>query len=85
MEEKVVIGNEIGLHARLAAKFISISNKYDSDILVEKEGKEYNGKSLISIMSMGAVKGETITIKAEGDDGKEAIDKLTELLTEDSI
>ncbi len=85
MEEKVVIGNEIGLHARLAAKFISISNKYDSDILVEKEGKEYNGKSLISIMSMGAIKGETITIKAEGDDGKEAIDKLTELLTEDSI
>lgn len=84
MEEKVVIGNEIGLHARLAAKFISISNKYDTDILVEKEGKEYNGKSLISIMSMGAIKGETITIKAEGDDGEAAIQDLAELLSKDN-
>lgn len=81
MEEKVIIENEIGLHARLASKFVSISNSFDSDIYVEKEGKNYNGKSLISIMSMGAANGESITISATGTDSRQALDKLKALLS----
>lgn len=85
MEEKVIIENEIGLHARLASKFVSISNSFDSDIYVEKEGRNYNGKSLISIMSMGAANGETITIRATGHDSRQALDKLKALLSNKNI
>lgn len=80
MEEKVTISNEIGLHARLASKFVAISNSYNSNIYIVKDGKVYNGKSLISIMSMGAANGDTILIRADGDDSKEAVDQLKALV-----
>lgn len=80
MEEKVTISNEIGLHARLASKFVAISNSYNSKIYIVKDGNVYNGKSLISIMSMGAANGDTILIRADGEDSKEALDQLKALV-----
>lgn len=80
MEEKVVIKNDIGLHARLASKFISVANKYQANIFVEREGKTFNGKSLISIMSMGASYGDVITIKADGPDAGQALEALAKIL-----
>lgn len=79
MEEKVTINNEIGLHARLAAHFIQVSNSYRSDIFVEKDGTLYNGKSLMSILSMGAVKGDVISLHISGEDEREAMNNLKAL------
>ncbi|MDY3052405.1 MAG: HPr family phosphocarrier protein [Ndongobacter sp.] len=80
IEKRVKLVNEVGLHARPASIFIMEAVKFVSDIFVEKDDKIYNAKSIMSILSMGASKGETITIRAEGEDAQEAVDTLAELV-----
>lgn len=79
-EREVVLKNEVGLHARPASIFIQEAVRYLSDIYVVKKEKSYNAKSIMSILSMGAVKGDRITIRANGEDEKEAVDNLVELV-----
>ncbi len=79
-EKSVEIKNEIGLHARPASLFIQEAIRYSSDIEVSKNGRKYNGKSIMGILSMSAAKGETITIRAEGEDEKDAVDALINLV-----
>ena len=77
---KVVVSNEIGLHARPASLFIQEAIKYSSHIDVIKDDKVYNGKSIMSVLSMSAGKGTEITIKAEGEDEEEAVIALVNLV-----
>ncbi|AOT70354.1 HPr family phosphocarrier protein [Geosporobacter ferrireducens] len=77
---EVIISNKSGLHARPASLFVKEAGKYDSIIKVIKNGKEYDSKSIIGILSMGAVEGDRITISAEGPDEKEAVEGLVRLL-----
>lgn len=79
-KQDVTLKNETGLHARPASLFVKEASKYVSDIKIIREGKEYNAKSIMGILSMGAAKGDNITIIAEGEDAKEAIDGLVELV-----
>ncbi len=81
MVEKVfVIKNETGLHARPASMFVQKAAKFKSLIKLQKEGKEANAKSIISVLSLGASKGSQITISCTGNDEKEALSALIELL-----
>ncbi|WP_425539816.1 HPr family phosphocarrier protein [Microaceticoccus formicicus] len=80
IEEKVTLNNEIGLHARPASKFIRESIKYKSTIEVVKGEKIYNAKSIMGVLSMGAVKNDTIIIRANGDDEEEAVKNLVRLI-----
>ncbi len=77
---EVIISNKSGLHARPASLFVKEAGKYDSAIKVIKNGKEYDSKSILGILSMGAVEGDRITISAEGPDEKEAVEGLVRLL-----
>ncbi|EHR34016.1 HPr family phosphocarrier protein [Helcococcus kunzii] len=79
-EAKVTIKNEIGLHARPASLFIQEAIKYSSNIAVIKDEKTYNGKSIMSILSMSAGQGQEITIKATGEDEEEAVNGLINLI-----
>ncbi|MGX7071992.1 HPr family phosphocarrier protein [Helcococcus kunzii] len=79
-EAKVTIKNEIGLHARPASLFIQEAIKYSSNIAVIKDEKNYNGKSIMSILSMSAGQGQEITIKATGEDEEEAVNGLINLI-----
>lgn len=79
-ESQVRVSNEIGLHARPASLFIQEAIKYSSVIEVIKNDKVYNGKSIMSVLSMSATKDELITIKAEGDDEEKAVKSLVELV-----
>ena len=79
-EAKVTIKNEIGLHARPASLFIQEAIKYSSNIAVIKDEKIYNGKSIMSILSMSAGQGQEITIKATGEDEEEAVNGLINLI-----
>ncbi len=74
------IQNELGLHARAAAQFVQIANKYNAEVLVSKDGEEVNGKSILSLMMLAAPIESEITIKAEGDDAIEVLDMLIELI-----
>lgn len=76
----VTIQNNVGLHARPATFFIQKANTYKSSIWVEKEDRRVNAKSLLGVLSLGIVKGMTITLIADGPDEAEAISGLAELI-----
>ena len=74
------IKNEEGLHARPASDFCKTAGRFKSDIAVIKDGEEYEGKSILMILCIGAVKGDVIEIRASGEDEKEAVDALVQTL-----
>ncbi|MCK4396168.1 HPr family phosphocarrier protein [candidate division WOR-3 bacterium] len=76
------IENTLGIHARPASLFVKTAGQFESDIRIEKDGVEVNGKSIMSVMMLAAEKGSEITITAEGVDEKEAIDSLIKLVEE---
>ena len=75
-----VIKNELGLHARAAATFVKIANRYRSEIFVTKEKMKVNGKSIMGVLMLAAAKGTTINIETEGDDAQEAFEALKQLI-----
>jgi len=80
IEKKLVIKNEQGLHARPAALFVQIANKFESDIVVKKGKEEVNGKSIMGLLTLAAGKGSTIRLKIEGRDAKEALQELERII-----
>ena len=83
VEKILVIKNKQGLHARPAALFVQIANKYDCDIAITKGKKKVNGKSIMGIMMLEAGKGSKITIVATGNDAEQAVKDLESLLSTD--
>ena len=81
IEKKVTINNEQGLHARPAALFVQIANKYESNVIVRKGRKEVNGKSIMGLMTLAAGKGSLIQITIEGHDAKEAMRELEQIIS----
>ncbi len=80
IEKKLTIQNEQGLHARPAAIFVQIANKYESDIAVKKGRQEVNGKSIMGLLTLAAEKGAKLHIKVNGPDAKEAIEELEKVI-----
>jgi len=74
------IENELGLHARAAAQFVKIASRYQSEILVTKNKKEVNGKSIMGILMLAAAKGSEIQVTAKGEDASEAVNELGQLV-----
>lgn len=77
------INVESGLHARPANMFIKTASQFKSSIKVSKDGKEVDGKRLLAIMTLGVRQGESIDIIADGEDEKEAIAALEEIIAKD--
>ncbi|QAV33198.1 phosphocarrier protein [Fervidobacterium changbaicum] len=80
VEAKVTLQNPSGLHARPASIFVTQATRFKSDILIVKDGKEVNAKSILNILAMGAKKGDEIILRIKGEDEKEALDTLVKLL-----
>lgn len=80
IEKKVTIKNRSGLHARPAAMFVQIANKYECSIIVKKGELEVNGKSIMGILMLEAGKGARVLIKADGADAEKALAELEFLL-----
>ena len=74
------IKNEEGLHARPASDFCKTANRFKSSIAVIKDGQEYEAKSILMVLCVCAVQGDTIEIRADGEDEEEAIRALTDTL-----
>ncbi len=79
----ITIQNSVGLHARPATFFIQKANSYKSSVWVEKDDRRVNAKSLLGVLSLGIVKGMTVTIIADGSDENEALDGLAALIDSD--
>lgn len=80
MVRELIIGNKLGLHARPAAMFVRVANRFTSDILVEKDGEEINGKSIMGLMLLAAGCGSRLKITCTGVDAAELIQALEELI-----
>jgi phosphotransferase system HPr (HPr) family protein len=82
IERKILLTNDVGLHARPAAKFVKSAAKFKSRIKVLKGENEADAKSITSILFLDAKKGEEITIWAKGEDSDLAVESLSELIRE---
>ena len=74
------IKNKLGLHARPAAKLVSISSQFKAKVFIEKDGQQVNGKSMLSVLTMACPQGSRITIRAEGRDAREAVNALERVI-----
>jgi phosphocarrier protein HPr len=80
VEKKLMIQNELGLHARAATKLVQLATKYPCEITVTKDGHEVNGKSIMGVLMLVASKGTTVVVKAKGDKAQEAVDAIGRLI-----
>lgn len=78
--ETYTIRNRLGLHARAAALLVKTANRFASEITLEKDGVEVNGKSIMGILMLAASKGTKVTLKVEGKDSPQAIQALGKLI-----
>ena len=81
--KETVVNNQVGLHARPATFFIQKANEYKCSIWVEKDERRVNAKSLLGVLSLGIVKGTSITLIGDGPDEEAAIGALVELINSD--
>lgn len=85
VKKKIKIQNEQGLHARPAALFVQLANRFNSQITVRKGRKEANGKSIMGILVLGVGKGSQIEINCDGDDAEKACHTLEKLLMRELV
>jgi phosphocarrier protein len=80
MSQGVTIVNQLGMHARAAAKFVHLASRFQADVRVARQGREMDGKSIMGILLLAAARGSTITITTNGADEREAIAALVALV-----
>jgi phosphocarrier protein len=78
--KELVVTNKLGIHARPAAMFVRMANRFDCEIFVEKDGERVNGKSIMGLMMLAAGPGSKLTVLAEGGDAARAVLELEALL-----
>jgi phosphocarrier protein len=76
----VTVVNQLGMHARAAAKFVHLATRYHARVRVARERREMDGKSIMGILLLAAARGSLITISADGDDERDAVQALVALV-----
>jgi len=80
LEHSVEIINKLGLHARAAAKFVTLASRFDSEIQLAYNGTQVNGKSIMGVMMLAAGKGAVVHLEVDGPDEEQASQALLELV-----
>ena len=78
--QDVTVVNQLGMHARAAAKFVHLATRFEARVKVARDAREMDGKSIMGILLLAAARGSTITISADGDDERDAVDALVSLV-----
>lgn len=82
-ERTITVASKSGLHARPAAIFVQKAKSFQSQITLAKDAKTVSGKSILSVISLGATQGDQVILQAEGEDAEAALDNLALLLEKD--
>lgn len=77
----VTIVNQLGMHARAAAKFVHLAGRFESRIVVSRQGRDMDGKSIMGLLLLAAARGTVVSISADGPDEQAAVDALTALVS----
>ena len=80
LTKELTIINKSGIHARPAAMFVKIANRFGSDIFVEKDGEKINGKSIMGLMMLAAGPGSKLILHVKGADAAAAIAEIEALV-----
>jgi phosphocarrier protein len=78
--QDVTVVNQLGMHARAAAKFVHLATRFEARVKVARDAREMDGKSIMGILLLAAARGSTITISADGADERDAVAALTALV-----
>ena len=81
-QQTVEVVHPEGLHARPAAEFVKLANRFTSSVRVRYDGREVNGKSIMAVLGLGVNAGARVDLVVEGDDAAEAFRSLKAFLTE---
>jgi phosphocarrier protein HPr len=76
----VEITNKLGVHARVAAKLVETANRFQSEVVLEKDGVEVNARSILGILTLFCPYGSRVTLRATGKDAKEALEAFVRLV-----
>jgi phosphocarrier protein HPr len=82
IERAAQIVNPLGLHARPAAEFVKIANRFTASVEVRRDDLKVNGKSIMGVMMLAAEQGATLHIRTDGTDAAAAMDALCELVAD---
>lgn len=82
IEQSFTIINNLGLHARAAAKFVTVASEFEADIQVTRNGRSVNGKSIMGVMMLAAGKGTDIQVNANGVDAELALQAIETLIND---
>jgi len=80
LAKDLVVSNKLGVHARPAAMFVKVANRFECDIYVEKDGETVNGKSIMGLMMLAAGPGSRLRVRAAGTDAAQALGEIEALL-----
>jgi phosphocarrier protein HPr len=80
MTKEFLVSNKLGIHARPAAMFVKVANRFACEIFVEKDGEKVNGKSIMGLMMLAAGPGSKLKVHADGNDASQALVELETLL-----
>ena len=78
--QSVTVVNQLGMHARAAAKFVHLATRYHARVRVARDRREMDGKSIMGILLLAAARGSSITSSADGDDENDAVNALVALV-----
>ncbi|MDS4028118.1 MAG: HPr family phosphocarrier protein [Candidatus Contendobacter sp.] len=80
LKREIVIINKLGLHARAAAKFVTLAAGFDAEIRLLRGGREVNGKSIMGVMMLAAARGARLELCASGPEAEQALERLDDLV-----
>jgi phosphocarrier protein len=80
--KEVTIVNKLGLHARAAAKLVTVASGFGAEIKLRRGEREVNGKSIMGVMMLAASQGTQVELQADGDDADTALVALEQLIAD---
>lgn len=80
--KEITICNKLGLHARAAAKLVTLASEFESEIQIRRNDNQVNGKSIMGVMMLAAGNGTTIEISTSGPDEQTAMEKIEALIND---
>ncbi len=80
ISKELTIQNRLGLHARPSAMFVKTCSRFKSDIWVEKDGEQVNGKSIMGLMMLAAGLGSKLRVTCEGPDAERALTEIESIV-----
>ncbi|HEB54720.1 MAG TPA: HPr family phosphocarrier protein [Gammaproteobacteria bacterium] len=82
LKKEILICNKLGLHARAAAKLVTLGAQFKADLFLYHNDKKVNGKSIMGVMMLAASKGTSLLLCADGEDEQEAIEAIEKLVND---